>query len=81
MKALDRFLFPGEYLPLDLKQEFAGQAVVKAFGDRHAVQNTVNKEVDALIVELISDVFELGDFVLLPLRNYCCLMLLKAVTE
>ena len=81
MKALDRFLFSGEYLPLDFEQEFAGQSVVKGFGDRHARQNTVNKEVDTLIVKAMSDLFKLGNFVLLPLLNYCRMMLLKAIAE
>ena len=81
MKARNPSLFSGEYLPLDFEQEFAGQSVVKGLGDRHSRQNTVNKEVDTLIVKPMSDLFKLGNFVLVPLFNHCRMMLLKAIAE
>jgi hypothetical protein len=81
VKSLNRFLFSGEYLPFDVEQEFAGQAVVETFRDRHALQNAVNKEVDALSVKLVSDLSKLCNFVLLPLLNYSRMVLLKALDE
>ena len=71
----------GEYLPLYIEQEFAGQAVVEAFGNRHALQNTIDKKIDSFLMKAVCNFTKLGNPVLLPFfyRGYSVLS--KALTE
>src|SRR5271166_4247983 len=73
--------FSGEYLPLYIEQEFAGQAVVEAFGNRHALQNTIDKKIDSFLMKAVCNFTKLGNPVLLPFfyRGYSVLS--KALTE
>lgn len=59
----------GKYLPLDIKQEIAGQGVIHAPRLGHAFQDTEDKEVDSFAVKLIGDFAELGDFVVQAFPN------------
>src|SRR5271157_59331 len=73
--------FSGEYLPLYIEQEFAGQAVVEAFGNRHALQNTIDKKIDSFLMKAVCNFTKLGNPVLLPFFYRGNSVLSKALTE
>jgi hypothetical protein len=74
-------LFSSNNLSLDLGQERAGQAVVQALGNRHAFRNTIYKEIDSLLMKVMSDLSELGNSVFLSLLNGRRQVLPKALTK
>jgi len=73
--------FLSQDFAFNVEQNFAGQAVWKAFRGRHTLENAIDKQVDSFLVKLVSDFAKLLNSALQTIFDRCSLMLPKALAK